>query len=196
MSAKVESDVQHGLARHEAENRRMHEIVSTVHAHCYYSILNCFTTALRELHSTSPEVSSVLKRLRDLFALSTLQQYIGGIAIDGYVSEAQADMLGETIQRLLEQLRPDAVALVDAFDFDDVLELHQTAVGAYDGDVYQRLWDWSEKDPANNAVEGRDSGTLPTMFTERWRPLLDYYKVDQSQHVAGQVGAIESRAKL
>lgn len=33
--------------------------------------------------------------------------------------------------------------------FDD-LELYQSAIGAYDGRVYERLWEWTEKDPINN----------------------------------------------
>lgn len=105
-------------------------------------------------------------------------------------------MISEVVQSLLEELRPDAVTLVDAFDFDDILELHQTALGAYDGDVYQRLWDWSEKDPVNNALQGRTSGTLPPNFSDKWRPLLEYYRVADSQHAAGQVRAAGSSSRL
>ena len=39
---------------------------------------------------------------------------------DGYVNPKQADMLRASIPTLLALLRPDAVALVDAFDFPDV----------------------------------------------------------------------------
>lgn len=196
-TGKIRRDVENGLVQHEAENRRMQELVEMARTHGYYSILNCFTNALDALAaSVSSELRAVLARLRDLFALETLRQNLGGVAGDGYVSEAQAEMLGDVVQSLLEALRPDAVALVDAFAFDDTLELHQTALGAYDGDVYQRLWDWSEKDPANNALQGRASGTLPPNFFEKWRPLLEYYRVADAQHVAGQVRTVGSSSKL
>ena len=48
---------------------------------------------------------------------------------------------------LLSRLRPDAVGLVDAFDFsDDVL---QSCLGAYDGNVYERLYESAKRAPFN-----------------------------------------------
>eukprot|EP00976_Prorocentrum_cordatum_P114210 1195817-Prorocentrum_minimum.AAC.3 len=41
---------------------------------------------------------------------------------------------------LLSELRPDAVALVDAFGLDDYFL--NSALGAADGDVYARCYDW------------------------------------------------------
>ena len=43
--------------------------------------------------------------------------------------------------------RPDAVSLVDAFDFHD-LSLN-SALGCYDGHVYERLFKCTEIDPMN-----------------------------------------------
>ncbi|UYV83603.1 ACOX2, partial [Cordylochernes scorpioides] len=48
---------------------------------------------------------------------------------------------------LLEELRPDAVALVDAFDFHD-LALN-SALGSFDGRVYERLYNLALEAPLN-----------------------------------------------
>lgn len=43
--------------------------------------------------------------------------------------------------------RKDAVPLVDAFDFTD--QNLNSALGSYDGQVYQRLYEWAQKSPTN-----------------------------------------------
>jgi hypothetical protein len=48
----------------------------------------------------------------------------------------QVVLLEQEVGALLAEIRPDAVPLVDAFDFDDVLELHDSALGTKDGQVY------------------------------------------------------------
>ena len=82
-----------------------------------------------------------------MYALSTMEANMGDFVSDGYLTGDQADMVSDAVVALLAVVRPDAVALVDSFDFDDELELHNTAIGAYDGDVYTRLYEWSNKDP-------------------------------------------------
>lgn len=47
-------------------------------------------------------------------------------------------------------LRKDAVPLVDAFDFTD--KSLNSALGNYDGQVYQRLYEWARKAPTNKQV--------------------------------------------
>lgn len=47
-------------------------------------------------------------------------------------------------------LRKDAVPLVDAFDFTD--KNLNSALGSYDGQVYQRLYEWARKAPTNKQV--------------------------------------------
>lgn len=49
--------------------------------------------------------------------------------------------------RLLAELRPNAVGLVDSFDYHD--EILSSALGAYDGQVYERLLESAMKSPLN-----------------------------------------------
>lgn len=50
----------------------------------------------------------------------------------------------------LLSLRKDAILLTDAFDFTD--NCLNSALGCYDGHVYERLFEWAQKTPANNQV--------------------------------------------
>lgn len=51
--------------------------------------------------------------------------------------------------------RKDAVPLVDAFDFTD--QNLNSALGSYDGQVYQRLYEWAQKSPTNKVRVLEDS---------------------------------------
>ena len=60
---------------------------------------------------------------------------------DGYLNSQQASMLQSSVLDLLKELRPNAVALVDAFDFPDAVL--DSALGRWDGQVYTALYDFS-----------------------------------------------------
>lgn len=51
------------------------------------------------------------------------------------------------ILELLTLIRPNAVALVDAFDFKDMAL--GSVLGRYDGNVYENLFEWAKKSPLN-----------------------------------------------
>ncbi len=55
---------------------------------------------------------------------------------------AQAAMLRARVRQLLAEVRPDAVALVDAFGFEDYAL--NSALGRYDGDVYCALLEMAQ----------------------------------------------------
>ena len=63
------------------------------------------------------------------------------------MSALQANMLRASVPTLLALLRPDAVALVDAFDFPDAVL--DSALGRWDGNVYPALWDFAANSSMN-----------------------------------------------
>ncbi|KAI8438112.1 hypothetical protein MSG28_010744 [Choristoneura fumiferana] len=63
------------------------------------------------------------------------------------ISGKDVQQLQQTYEGLLAKIRPNAVGLVDAFDFRD--EVLNSALGAYDGRVYERLMDEAMKSPLN-----------------------------------------------
>ena len=58
------------------------------------------------------------------------------------------DVVSDGVLLLLERLRPNVVALVDAFDFTD--EDLQSVLGRYDGNVYESLYQWASSSPLNS----------------------------------------------
>jgi acyl-CoA oxidase len=51
------------------------------------------------------------------------------------------------METLLSELRPNAVGIVDGFDFCD--ETLASALGAWDGQVYERLFEAASMSPLN-----------------------------------------------
>ena len=58
------------------------------------------------------------------------------------------------VRTLLREIRPDAVALVDAWGFSDS-EL-QSALGRSDGKVYETLSQWARDEPLNQPGKQSD----------------------------------------
>ena len=65
----------------------------------------------------------------------------------GLLSGPQVLQISGRIKELLSQLRPNAVVLVDAFDFND--KLLNSVLGRYDGNVYENLFEWARRSPLN-----------------------------------------------
>jgi acyl-CoA oxidase len=49
--------------------------------------------------------------------------------------------------QLLAEIRPNAVAVVDAFDYPD--KVLGSCLGRYDGQVYQALYEYAKNSPLN-----------------------------------------------
>ncbi len=58
-----------------------------------------------------------------------------------------------TVNSALLSIRPEAAALVDAWNFSD-LEL-QSQLGRKDGNVYEGYFQWALKEPLNKSVGGK-----------------------------------------
>jgi acyl-CoA oxidase len=69
-----------------------------------------------------------------------IQQYTHVTPLDISILQNQMNML-------LSQLRPNAVGIVDGFDFRD--EILSSTLGAWDGQVYERLFEAASMSPLN-----------------------------------------------
>lgn len=98
-----------------------------------------------------------------LYALSTLEQEVADVLTSGYVTPVQSLLLKHQVITTLKKVRPNAVALVDAFDFSDYLL--NSALGESQGKVYERLTEMAEMEPLNHTsvVDGYD---------DHYRPLI------------------------
>ena len=81
------------------------------------------------------QTSKVLQKLVALFGLTQLLSNAGDFLESGYITSAQAGLAREAHHQLLAELRPEAVALLDAFAIPDYLL--DSALGRYDEDVYR-----------------------------------------------------------
>lgn len=71
--------------------------------------------------------------------------------------------LQNQMEIILSQLRPNAVGIVDGFDFHD--ETLRSALGAWDGQVYERMFEAASKSPLNK-------DPLNESFQKYLKPLL------------------------
>lgn len=115
-------------------------------AHCYYISVKSFTETLEKLED-KPEVWHVLKRLCDLYAQHSILTNAADFLHDGFLSGAQVDAVRTAYLELLRLIRKDAILLTDAFDYTD--QCLNSALGCYDGNVYERLFHWAQKSPTN-----------------------------------------------
>lgn len=93
------------------------------------------------------EIKDVLSTLSKLHALHRIVESSGEFIESGAISAKQMELVRLQELTLLPIIRPNAVSLVDAFDFHD-LTLNST-LGSYDGQCYQRLLEHAQRDPLN-----------------------------------------------
>lgn len=98
---------------------------------------------------TDPQLRPVLEHLGKLYALDSIQASFGHFALGNYYSDDQQKALRLGIYSLLAKIRPNAIAIVDSFDFSD-RELN-SVLGRRDGNVYENLLAWAQKNPFNRS---------------------------------------------
>lgn len=125
----------------EAFNANALDICNAVRAHCFNFILHNFVKAANKADSA---VKAVLSKLCALYACSNI---LDEPVWNGLLSVSQVQVIKAATTYLLDQLRPDAVALVDAFDFPD--RVLNSAIGGYDGNVYETLYESALRAPLN-----------------------------------------------
>jgi len=121
-------------------------------AHAQYMVVKTNLSALQKIAAASSidsETLDVLMKLFRLFALHTLEQEGSEFYASGACSKQQISLARtNAVMRLLKEIRPHAVRLVDAWGFDDwVLD---SSLGRKDGKVYEDMfYRASELNPLN-----------------------------------------------
>ena len=84
----------------------------------------------------------------------------------GYFDARQQAMIRSGVRVHLRDVRPDAVALVDAFEFPD--NVLNSALGRHDGNCYESLYAAAKASPlsAHDPLPGYDRVLLPHLDTE------------------------------
>uniref|UniRef100_A0AAY5KYY4 Acyl-coenzyme A oxidase n=1 Tax=Esox lucius TaxID=8010 RepID=A0AAY5KYY4_ESOLU len=141
----IQQELQRSVSQEDAWNNSSIDLVRASDAHCHYVVVKLFAAKVGEIED--PAVHSVLSTLALLYALQGITQHSGDFLQAGLLSAPQLSQASQTLKQLLVQLRPDAVALVDAFDFRD--EMLNSVLGRYDGNVYEHMFEWARRSPLN-----------------------------------------------
>lgn len=83
------------------------------------------------------------------------------------MTETDLVKLEQNYEACLMVLRPNAVGIVDAFDYPDFVL--GSALGAYDGNVYERLFAEAMKSPLNQVMSDDE---LASAFIIKWYFLI------------------------
>lgn len=97
-------------------NENQYELIKASKSHAQLLQWESFTDALDEVKD--PETQKIMTWMRDLFALSTIEQDLGWFIEYGRISQQRARTLREYTNRLAARLRPHAQDLVDAFGYN------------------------------------------------------------------------------
>ncbi|KAG9793196.1 Peroxisomal acyl-coenzyme A oxidase 1 [Exophiala dermatitidis] len=111
-------------------------------AHSEALLVSNFHRAVFQTAKPDPPLDAatlrVMRTLFRLFALYTLDASASEFLLSGAITLQQLQAVMPTIQNLMTDVRPHAVRLVDAWSIPDYLL--ESALGSYDGDVYNRLF--------------------------------------------------------
>jgi acyl-CoA oxidase len=118
-------------------------------AHCQFILVKNFHSIIEQDPELADQhaIKHVLQQLFRLFALHTISQEGAEFFACGYLSTRQYELVKQEVMRLLSEIRPNAVALVDSFKFPDYLL--NSSLGRYDGKVYEDLTQRAAREPIN-----------------------------------------------
>jgi len=135
-----------GLSFDEATNSVAIFSYKAAGCHAAYVMASHNNTAIEELVD-DVATKAVLLRLLDLQLLT--QVYEEAADWIGILGRAHVGLLFDRINELLDELRPDVVALTDAFGYDDY-NLKST-IGRHDGNVYEAIYEDAKMSPLNQS---------------------------------------------
>lgn len=151
-------------------------LIRAAHAHISHFILTAFYSALPTITDTG--IKRALTQLCHLFALTQLFPQLPASSPTtstlppAFLYPRFEIIAAQQINKLLDAILPDAIALTDAWDFSDASLA--SALGCKDGNVYERLMSWTRQLPIN--ARAKEEGGFDTR--ESWaryiRPALRF----------------------
>ncbi|KAK6157947.1 hypothetical protein DH2020_005261 [Rehmannia glutinosa] len=149
-------NVQRGFAELSAD------LVEAAVAHCQLIVVSKFIEKLQQ-DIPGEGVKQQLEALCGIYYLSLLHKHQGDFLATSYLTPKQSALANDQLRALYSKVRPNAIALVDAFNYSD--HFLSSILGRYDGNVYPKLYEAAWKDPLNESV-------VPDGYHEYVRPLL------------------------
>ncbi|CAI8609564.1 unnamed protein product [Vicia faba] len=138
------------------------DLVEAARAHCQLIVVSKFIDKLQQ-DIPGKGVKQLLEVLCSIYALFHLHKHLGDFLSTGCITSKQGSLANDQLRSLYSQVRPNAIGLVDAFNYTD--HYLSSILGRYDGNVYPKLYEEAWKDPLNDSV-------IPDGFQEYIRPML------------------------
>uniref|UniRef100_A0A2M4BGH0 Acyl-coenzyme A oxidase n=1 Tax=Anopheles marajoara TaxID=58244 RepID=A0A2M4BGH0_9DIPT len=137
-----------GATMEEATNQTSIELARTADSHCRaFLVQSGYEMIEKSCETLSPEVARVLRTIYQLYAYDEALKALGDLLRFTTISESDINRLQSKLEASLAELRPNAVGIVDSFDIPDAVL--GSPLGAYDGNVYERLYEEAKKSPLN-----------------------------------------------
>jgi acyl-CoA oxidase len=140
----------------QAWNHAQVEMARASRAYSQFLLLHNFIDGIHDAVSREQclgeREAQVLRELACLLALYWMEREMGDFLEVGAISVQQAHWVRTNVIIMLDVVRPNAVALVDARDFPDFRL--KSALGRYDGEVYPAIMASARKDPLNQSEPG------------------------------------------
>uniref|UniRef100_A0A1B6C2C4 Acyl-coenzyme A oxidase n=1 Tax=Clastoptera arizonana TaxID=38151 RepID=A0A1B6C2C4_9HEMI len=147
-AANMDRKIKSGISPEEAWNETSVQLVRCAEAHCRSFIIHTFNQMLIDTKKQlSAPLHLVLTQLCELYAVYWLLKNLGDFLMFSNLRPGDVQAVQQWQDSLLINLRPNAVGIVDSFDICD--EILSSALGAYDGNVYERLFEEANKSPLN-----------------------------------------------
>ncbi|KAJ9549976.1 hypothetical protein OSB04_022519 [Centaurea solstitialis] len=124
------------------------DLVEVAVAHCQLIVVSKFVEKLAQ-DIPGKGVKEALEVLCYVYALFLVHKHQGDFLVTGYLTPKQASLANRQLRILYSRLRPNAIALVDAFNHTD--HYLSSVVGRYDGNVYPNLYQAAFNDPFNDS---------------------------------------------
>ncbi|KAH8416236.1 hypothetical protein KR222_011745, partial [Zaprionus bogoriensis] len=157
--------VANGESEEEAANHTGIELTQAAELHGRAFVFHSFHAEITGAKSKqrSSALNRVLEQLLELYLVNVTLKSMGDILRFINLTDSELSKLQVRLETALRKLRPDAVAIVDGFDFRD--EQLNSTLGSFDGNAYERLFDAAMKAPMNQQ-------NVPKSFHEYLGPFM------------------------
>ncbi|WJS93088.1 acyl-CoA dehydrogenase family protein [Flavobacterium johnsoniae] len=114
---RIKKLVDGGLEAYDAFNVVQHQMIDVAQAYLERVVLEQFQTAIKEVEDLQSK--AILTKLNQLYSLSQIEKNKAWYLEDGYMEAVKTKAVRKIVNQLCWDIRPDAVALVNAFDIPE-----------------------------------------------------------------------------
>lgn len=152
LSQQIHHNVtKNGQSQATAWNNALIQMARVNKSHAICLLLHKFESAIPQMDNMGVQEIKAMNTMYQLFGLYWMEKDMGDFVLYNIIS-ARSNNIRSTVLQLLDEVRPDAVILVDAWDFPD--SRLKSTLGRYDGQVYPAIMKAAKKDPLNATEPG------------------------------------------